>query len=113
MDQGPALPDPGRDEDPTRHADEPGDPLYDGSGEWRLLLSGADWMDEGQWAAYQASLADEDEPDDPDLYEDPDSAPPPGLDDARLAELIAGAREITAAEAAAAGFASGSDLSLA
>jgi hypothetical protein len=58
----------------------------------RLLPPGADWMDEGQWAAYRAALADEDEPDDPDLYlyEDPDSAPPPGLDDAQLAELIAG-----------------------
>ena len=35
-------------------------------------------------------------------YEDPDNAPPPGMDDAQLAALIAEAREITAGQAAAA-----------
>ena len=34
-------------------------------------------------------------------YEDPDNAPPPGLDDAQLAALIAEAREVTAEQAAA------------
>jgi hypothetical protein len=33
-----------------------------------------DWIDD---EAYLAALYEEDEPDDPDLYEDPDNAPPP------------------------------------
>ncbi len=77
------VPGSGRDEDPAR--------------EWRLLPPpGTDWMDDDEWAAYQASSAGE-EPDDPDLEQDPDHSPPPGLDGAQLAEVIAGAREITTA----------------
>ncbi len=36
-------------------------------------------MDDAQWEARQAALADRVEPDDPDLEEDPDCSPPPGL----------------------------------
>jgi hypothetical protein len=89
------VPGSGRDDDPARRAD-PGHPLYDGAGQWRLL-PGTDWVDEEEWAARLASLAGEYEPDDPEAYEDPDCSPPPGLTDAQLAELVAGAREITAA----------------
>ena len=54
-------------------------------------LSDPGWLeDEG----YLAALAEEDEPDEPDLYQDPDNAPPAGLDDAELAALIAEAREV-------------------
>ena len=45
----------------------------------------------------------EDDPGDgePAEYEDPDNAPPPGMDDAQLAALIAEAREFTAEQAEA------------
>jgi Domain of unknown function (DUF222) len=98
----PAPPDPGRDNDPARHGGDPGDPFYDRTGQWRLLPSGTDWMDDEAWAARRASLADEVEPEDPELEEDPDCRPPPGLDDAQLAALVAEARELTAEEDAAA-----------
>jgi hypothetical protein len=52
--------------------------------------------------AYLAVLADEEYPGDPDEEQDPDNAPPPGLDDAELAALIAEAREVTADQARAA-----------
>jgi hypothetical protein len=60
-----------------------------------------DWDEE-----YLAAMAEDEDPGDPDLYEDPDNAPPAGLDDSELAALIAGAREAAedpaqAAEAAA------------
>ena len=38
-------------------------------------------------------MAEDEYPGDADLYEDPDNAPPAGLDDAELAMLIAEARE--------------------
>jgi hypothetical protein len=91
------IPGPGRDEDPARRDGDPGDPLDDGAGGWKPVpASGADWMDEEQWAACSAAHAGELEPDDPDLEEDPDHSPPPGLDSAQLAGLIAGAREVPA-----------------
>ena len=91
-------PDPGsgRDDYLPRRGGDPGDPLCDGDGESRLTPSGTDWMDDERWAARQASRAGEEEPDGPERYEDPDHSPPPGLDDAQLAELIAGAREVIA-----------------
>ena len=74
MPPGPAHPDP----DPP-----PG-------GEGRLLPPDPGWPeDEG----YLAALYEEDEPGDPELDQDPDNAPPPGLDDAELAALVAEARE--------------------
>ena len=73
MPPGPAHPDP----DPP-----PG-------GEGRLLPPDPGWPeDEG----YLAALSEEDEPGDPELDQDPDNAPPPGLDDAGLAALAAEAR---------------------
>ena len=77
------VPGSGQDENPAR--------------QWRLLPPGTDWMDDDEWAARQAALAGEPEPDDPDLEQDPDRSPPPGLDGAQLADLIAGAREIAPA----------------
>ena len=46
--------------------------------------------------------AEDEDPGDPDEYEDPDNAPPAGLDDDQLAALIAEAREVTADQAYAA-----------
>jgi hypothetical protein len=43
--------------------------------------------------AYLAAIAEDEYPGDADLYEDPDNAPPAGLDDAEMATLIAEARE--------------------
>jgi Domain of unknown function (DUF222) len=51
--------------------------------------------------AYLDSLAGEEYPGDPDEEEDPDNAPPPGLDNAQLAALIAEAREVTEDQARA------------
>ena len=103
MGTGSALPDPGRDGDRGWDAAGRDDPLWDGTGDWRPAPSGGDWMDDPQVReAYLAALAEEDEPDDPDLYQDPDNAPPPGLDDAQLAALIAEARQVPADQAAAA-----------
>jgi Domain of unknown function (DUF222) len=101
MNPGPAYPDPGRDEDPARSCGKPDNPLRRGAADRWLLPPGQDWMDAEQRAAYLASLAEEEEPDDPDLWEDPDNAPPPGLDDAELASLMAGAREVAGARFAA------------
>jgi hypothetical protein len=85
---GPAYRGPGRDEDPSGAPADPGDPLWDGTGDWRPAQAGADWMDDPEIReAYLAALAEEDEPDDPDQYQDPDSAPPPGLDDAHTGRV--------------------------
>jgi len=102
----PAPPDRERDSHPARHQGDLGDPLWDGDGagggQWRLLPSGTDWMDDEQWEARLASPAGQQEPKDPDLAEDPDCGPPPGLDDAGLAALVAEARELSAEETRAA-----------
>ena len=76
-----------------------------GSPGWRLLPSSADWPDWTEDEAYLAARAEDEYPGDLDLYQDPDSAPPPGLDDAQLAALIAEAREVTADQARAAALA--------
>jgi hypothetical protein len=54
-----------------------------------------EWMDED-------AHAEDEDPGDPDEYEDLDNAPPSGLDDAQLEALLAEAREITVGQAAAA-----------
>jgi hypothetical protein len=59
-------------------------------------------MDDAGWTASVAARESQDEPADPDLEEDPDHAPPSGLDDAQVAALIAEAREVSADEARAA-----------
>jgi hypothetical protein len=66
-----------------------------------LVSCSPDWDE-----AYLAAMTEDEDPGDADLYEDPDNAPPAGLDDAELATLIAEAREnaedqARAAEAAA------------
>ena len=95
MTETPVPRDPGRDEDPSGLPAGPGDHPRLGSPDWRPVPCTPDWLDE------EAYLADE-YPGDPDEYEDPDNAPPPGMDDDQLAELIAEAREITADQARAA-----------
>jgi hypothetical protein len=102
MGTGPAYRGPGRDEDPSGVPAGPADPLWDGTGQWRPTPSSADWPDYHNDEAYLAALAEEDYPGDLDLYQDPDNAPPPGLDEAELAALIAEAREVPADQAAAA-----------
>jgi len=79
MPPAPAPQDPGRD-DPRRVPPWP------------------DWMDDPD---YLAARADDEDAGDLEEYEDPDNSPPAGLDDDQLAELIAGAREITADQARA------------
>ena len=72
------------------------DPRQDEAAGWRLVLpSGADWMDDGQWAAYLAR-----EPADPGLGLDPDEAPE--VSRAEMAAIITECREIAEDEARAA-----------
>jgi hypothetical protein len=92
--QEPALSGPGPDHDP---AGVPAGFPELGSPQWRLVPCRPD-RDE----AYLAALADDEDPGDLDEYEDPDCAPPPGLDDTGLAALIAEAREVTEDQARAA-----------
>ncbi|HEY6315159.1 MAG TPA: hypothetical protein VIY52_30750, partial [Streptosporangiaceae bacterium] len=84
MPPGPAHPDP--------------DPDLPPRGDGRLVPAGAGWIDD---EGYLAALYEEDDPGDPDLDQDPDNAPPAGLDDAELAALVAEARELTADRARA------------
>ena len=104
MSQEPVPPDPGRDDTPPAGPAGPEDYPELGSPRWRLLPPGTDPMDDPKVReAYLAALAEEDEyPGDPDQEEDPDNAPPPGLDDAQLAALIAEARQVTEDQARAA-----------
>src|SRR3974390_460311 len=101
MTNQPALPDPGQEDN------LPGPPA--GPDDYPALGSpGTDPREDPQVReAYLAALADEEEPGDPDEEEDQDNAPPPGLDDAQLADLIAEAREVTADQARAAAVAAG------
>ena len=66
----------------------PGDRPSLGSPGWRLVPCRPEWDE-----AYLAAMAEDEYPGDADLYEDPDNAPPAGLDDTELAALIAAARE--------------------
>ncbi len=92
---------------PERHdgmpAGEDDYPLL-GSPGWQLVPQTPDWPEWHDDPGYLAAR-DADDPGDPeesDEYEDPDNAPPPGLDDAELAALIAEAREAAADQEAAA-----------
>jgi Domain of unknown function (DUF222) len=100
MSESPVPRDPGRDADPPGVSAGRGDYPRLGSPDLRLVPSSPEWPewvdDEGYLAA-----ADED-PGDLEEDEDLDNAPPPGLDDAQLADMIAEAREITAGQAAGA-----------
>src|SRR5271169_674823 len=99
MYQEPASEGPDRDEDPSG---VPADYPTPGSPGGRLVPSSAEWPEWMDEPGYLAALC-EDDPGDGEVgeYEDPDNAPPPGLDDAQLAALIAEAREVTAEQAAA------------
>jgi Domain of unknown function (DUF222) len=102
MSETPVPRDPGRDEDPPGVLAGSGDRPALGCRGWRLVPQSADWP---AWM-HQDAHADDEDPGDPDLYEDPDSAPPPGLEDAELEALLAEAWEAAEdqarAEAAAA-----------
>jgi hypothetical protein len=98
VNQGPVPRDPGQDDDPSGVPAGPGEFPELGSPRWRLAPCSPDWP---EWMEDGAYLDDED-PGDPGEEEDPDGAPPPGLDDAGLAALIAGAREVAGDQARAA-----------
>ena len=68
-----------------------------GSPHWRLVPQSPDWP---EWM--DDVHAAEEDPGDLEEYEDPDNAPPPGLDDEQLAVLLAEARRVTADQARAA-----------
>jgi hypothetical protein len=91
MHQAPVPADPGPDDDLPADYPELGSP------HWRLVPQSPDWP---EWMD-DAHAADED-PGDLEEYEDPDNAPPPGLDDEQLAALLAEARQVTADQARAA-----------
>ena len=98
MSEAPVPQDPGRDEDPSGgQADYP----VFGSPDWQLVPSSAEWPEWRDEPGYLAAQC-EDDPGDGDRaeYEDPDNAPPPGMDDAQLAALIAEARAFTAEQGA-------------
>jgi hypothetical protein len=103
MHETPEPQDPGRDENPPGMPPGPGVPAGPGdcpelgSPHWRLVPQTPDWDE-----AYLAALADDEDSGDPEEYEDPDNAPPPGLNDAKLDALLAQAAEVTAERAQAA-----------
>src|SRR5215469_7948117 len=98
MRETPAPSGPGRDEDPSGVPAGPGDYPWLGSPDWRLVPQSPDWDQD-----YLAAAADDEDPGDPEEYQDPDNAPPTGLDDFELETLIAEAREVTADQVRAAG----------
>ena len=98
MSETPVSPDPGRDATPPGEPGGPGDYPWLGSPDWTLVPDSAQrpaWQDD------DAFWAGEEDPGDPEEYEDPDNAPPPGLDDGQLAALIAGGRAAAAEQARA------------
>ena len=100
MPQEPVPQHPGRDGDPSGGPPGPagpGDHPWLGSPDWALVPQRPDWDE-----AWLAARAEDEDPGDPEEYEDPDNAPPPGMDDDQLAALIAGAREVTAEQVRAA-----------
>jgi hypothetical protein len=101
MRETPVPRDPGRDESPPGMPAGPGNHPALGSPGWRLVAQSPDWDE-----AYLAARAGDEDPGDLEEYQDPDNAPPAGLDDAELTALIAEARqsgrEITADRARAA-----------
>jgi hypothetical protein len=97
MSETPVPRDPGQDDDLAGVPAGPGDRPALGSPGWRLVPQSPDWP---EWMDEDAHAGDAD-PGDPDLYEDPDNAPPPGLEDAELEALLAEAREVTGDRACA------------
>jgi hypothetical protein len=99
MSETPAPRDPGPDGTPPGTPPGPGDYPFPGAPGWRLVPQRPDWPD---WLTDPYAAAQDEDPGDLEEYEDPDNAPPPGLDDAELAALLAEAHEITAEQARAA-----------
>jgi len=101
MHQEPVPSDPGRDDGPPGTPAGPGGHPSLGSAGWRLVPQSPDWDE-----AFLAAPLDDEDPGDLEEDEDPDNAPPPGLDDDELAVLIAEARvkgrELAADQAAVA-----------
>src|SRR4051794_3411104 len=96
--EGPASEGPGRDGDLSGVPAGTGEDYPTlGSPDWTLVPSSPEWPDWWDDEGFLA-VADE-EPGDPEEYEDPDNAPPAGMDGAKLAELIMEAREIAAEQA--------------
>jgi hypothetical protein len=110
MSETPAPRSPGQDDTPPGAPPGPGDPpgALPGAGDrpflgaagWRLVPQSPDWPDWHDDPAYAA--AGDEYPGDLEEHEDPDNAPPAGLDDAQLAALLAEAREASAEQARAA-----------
>ena len=104
MSEMPAPQNPERDDGaPSAPTGEDEGPLF-GSPGWQLVPQSPDWPEWMDDPGYLAAR-DADDPGDPEDFdedEDPDSAPPPGLDDAELAALIMEAREAAADQEAAA-----------
>ena len=98
MSETPVPRNPGQDDHPPGVPAGPGDRPWLGSPDWQLMPQSPDWP---EWMDQDAH-ADDEYPGDADEYQDPDNAPPPGLDDNQLSALIAEAREITAEQARAA-----------
>ena len=98
MSEAPVPQDPGRDENPSgTPAGSGADYPVFGSPDWQLIPSTPEWPEWMDEPGYLAALAEDDPGDgDPEEYEDPDNAPPPGMDDAQLFALIAEAREVAA-----------------
>src|SRR5215471_15909384 len=97
MSETPVPRDPGQDDDLPSVPARPGDRPRLGSPDWRLVPQSPDWPD---WM--DDARAGDEYPGDPDEYQDPGSAPPPGLDDVELEALLAEARQDTAVRASAA-----------
>jgi Domain of unknown function (DUF222) len=79
---------------PHTPAPQDGDYPWLGSPDWELVPQSPDW-DPDYLAAVAAGIDDE-YPGDLDEYENPDNAPPAGLDDAELAALLAESLQMTA-----------------
>ena len=99
MSEAPVPRGPGRDEVPPG---VPADYPRLGSPGWQLMPSGPQWPEWMDDEGYLAARSGDDPGEVEEEYQDPDNAPPAGLDDAELAELIAQAREVLAGQAAAA-----------
>jgi hypothetical protein len=97
MSDTPVPSDSGPDDGPPGVPAGPGDYPRLGSPDWTPVPQRPDWDED-----WLAGRAEDEYPGDLEEYEDPDNAPPPGLDDDQLAALIAEAREITAEQARAA-----------
>jgi hypothetical protein len=100
MSDTPAPRHPGPDDRRPGTPPGPGDHPSLGSPGWTPVPQSPDWDE-----AWLAARADDEYPGDLEEYEDPDNAPPAGLDDGQLAALIAEAREVTAGQGYAAGLA--------